>query len=1321
VNNRLGSNTAKIATMMKKENQSRAGNNSLLQTARTKNFGAGKFALISLKSKPQPPVKKVKVPFSLRNNGGVTNGKLIDDRSKVSDITASSGEEKDVMNRPAVIKDVQQNGKPNDNDIEVESSVLGMSINSGNSLEFSLSKAYIPGTRTTDIAGSGDCAGKKKNAVQSTIFSSLWPASTGAVNANHHHFKNKKFVKSQKAVKKEVTITKKKTMEISKGLRFSAPAPMTLNRHQPQMGQEKTAPESKEYLDMQEKRKKEEQKQIEAKHMAEAKSVIEERLKQAFELEEMGADLDDKFDNFDSENKNLDGNNIAKKKSLIKKLLGKVRPKPSKKWQQNQEKSSAIQAAMAAAAAAVEAAIENPSGLDESVSRPISEEEARVIVNQAMAVSRQKKKKNSTPELSAVMFHPSMINVDRSKMASQDIIASVDELGKLEQFPLNEVMIKPNEDSVSDLDASIRNMRKLPVAEVHMNDSKQCHGDESVSTLGTPRVFDQLDKLLLSQPHRLQQRPGLIHNFLEDNMGGSVAPPPMVTSHDARALIDQLDSGTMVGDATAGTAGVENAIQFCNIASNCFHPERNSLLMEASTRNHTIEGNTSAHGEERFDVGTSSSPTPAFTQAIDNAIRKAEIQIATNHTTYHKEDEYLPLTPIEEAGEMTSPIASLYDRNVAVRELKSPSASSRTIPTSFQMEIHPQPDHQTADFESFMNIAASKLDEVTETDKSCQDHYQHDRYSIAIDHNPRESNKDNGIKGHGKNINDTTPRTRGGVTKQFFGQKSSEPNFSDRQFDLLPAEKSGRNLMHDLTQLDKHLRTDEYNEKNTSKREKPYGKPMTGVVSARNEGIMMDQGRFLLEKDDAYWDTLSTIASTTNDRSSESDAYMDEYVQPGPIPGEITTTSSSEMKSVPTPIEAKKINRVIGNGISGQGALETNQHLEQGFLSRSEGNLNEMMNDVTDLIDADLLDKLPISKNKRSIDPISLEPGKDSDVIDKNKKSSTSNREIKMMSNLTRPSPETVDRSKFDEKKSGFAIAASHIAKGIRSVSWGIEEIYEDKNSHLDLSDQDTNNSEGSYSMTRRAQPCPEDMHRNQHTSLHSTGVQTREEEDLLSRTLELSKGLLETIMGSQLIQEKNKKEEKDVSSVDSRDMQNDKDHRNETLIECRDDFHNKEKTLFPQTSGNDFSPMIHSRLESLRNQRTRALSKFRQSQMPTSRSQKTEPVKRDRDRLKNYSFSHDYGKPSSNDRDRAKCSNYQHAIMKQSYSDDSEIELKYTTSDSDTSTAPSQKARDLRIQLDEAMRASREIQISQNQLGNELNSFKKKYYKNPEIQNYAS
>ena len=335
-----------------------------------------------------------------------------------------------------------------------------------------------------------------------------------------------------------------------------------------------------------------------------------------------------------------------------------------------------------------------------------------------------------------------------------------------------------------------------------------------------------------------------------------------------------------------------------------------------------------------------------------------------------------------------------------------------------------------------------------------------------------------------------------------------------------------------------------------------------------------------------------------------------------------------------------------------------------------------------------------------------------------------------------RPRPETMNRSRNQQTMTGsLAIAASQIAKGIRSVSWGFEEIYEDTNPHFDQSDQDTSNSEGTFSLSQKAQPSPEDRHNTKPRSLLSNDAlrTTGEEADLLSRTLELSKGLLETIMGSQVIMDhKEPGGAKYTRSGDSREKQYERNNRNQqpTPTESRDDFHYQEKrkiaSNLTETTESDLSPMIQSRLETLRMQRSQALTRFRLSQMPTTRqggslprSKRTEPDKRDRDRLKYYTFSHEYGKNPSINMDHARSSGYEQAMREHSFSDDSDIELKYTTSDSNAST-PSQKARDLRMQLDEAMKASKEIQMSQDQLGSELNTFKQRYYKNSGIEDYA-
>jgi len=1220
--------------------------------------------------------------------------KFVDDVSKVSDITSPSGEEREVVKRSAETNGIHKNEKLNEDD--VESSVLAMSINSKNSFEFSLSKAYVEGTTKAAYIDGGSREGKKQNVIPSTAFSSLWTTQPVAVRADREqfprHFKNRKLGKSPRPQRME--ITQKKTMDISKGLRFSAPAPMTLNRYQPQMGQEKTAPESKEYLQMQATQKKLEQKQMEEQHMEEAKVVVNERLKKAYESEDVfDADQSDHFNSFGDENKNLVGNTNMKKQFLIKKILNKVRPQPAQKWQQKHEKSSAIQAAMSAAAAAVEVATGNPSSTDVDRNEPLSEVKARAIVKKALAVSRQRQKE-TLPKLLVAMIPPSKNN-DRHKTNTQEIISGVDRFGRRVQFPINEVMMKLNEDSVSDLDTSTRNLRKIPMIEIHMKNKKHCQGDESVSTLGTPRVFEQLDKLLLSEPHRFQQPPDLMNDFLDDNMGGSAAPPPMVTSHDARALIDQLDSGTMAGDMTAGSLRAENAVKFCNIASNCFHLDQRSLFVQPS---HANKGDSNSHGEESYDDSetssqdkvsndeTWSSPTP-FTQAIDDAIRKAEVQIASNVAGLQKKNENAQMTFVEEAGEL---IASPYGSEIALRESKSRSTSPRTIPTSSQVEMFSTPDQHKANFDSLMNMAVSKLNTVNETDdETHQEECRQDRYLAEIDHNLKEK-----ISRHG---NQTTPKTRGGVKESPFEHRNRQ-YFSEDQFNLLPDGKFDRSRMYDTTQLNKHNAKDR-KATNVSKKKKSKGKSSIG---------MMNQERFLLENDDAYWDTLSTIASTANDRSAESNTYKDEFAQPGPIPGEITT-SSSEIKSITNSSDVENFNPITPNDINNENGIYADQHLGKQLSSPSSGKLNKIINDVTDLIDADLLDNLPVSKNKNSMAQMPLKSGKYSNMTDRYQSRTSNVGMTKKVSTQMRSSPDAMERSKTEESLGGsLSIAASQIAKGIRSVSWGFEEIYEDRNFQLEMSDQNANNSESSNNKHPKKQPFPEGTRES-----YSIDVQTRKnEENLFSRPFELSKALLETVMGDQIGKDRNKIEGEQRDMKTSRDVQenNNMNHRTKapTNTEYRDDFQYDKQLDLSETSENDFSPMIESRLESLRKQRSRALMKFRQIQDMELRM-------RDRERFKYHTLRPDFNKSSGKDNDQTRFGDFPHEIINEtSYGEDSDIELKYTTSESNESTTPSQRARDLRIQLDEAMRASREIQISQNELGNELNSFKKRYYRNP-------
>ena len=987
-------------------------------------------------------------------------------------------------------------------------------LTSSNTMEVGKAKRHIVGRN--DVGSRNYATGEKQNVVQSRSFFSLWPTSNDAIDDGQ---------KRQKEQKKDAMIANKRTMDISEGIYFSAPAPMTLNRYQPQMGREKTAIKSKEHREIYTRITQKQQ---------EAQFTVGERLKHRYGMEEIDLCEDGKINKFRGDDRAAAVNTILQKKTLMKKVLGKVRPNPMNQLQQTQEKSSAIQAAMAAAAAAVEAVTRNPNGRKAGHAYGQDAELQTRLVNPRSPVSfpRQKKKASPMHGLLDDMFHTPTTDFDNDKLETRDL----DEAAFHFHFPINEVTMDPDGDSVSDLDASLRNTTKIPVAEILMSSPKSIHGDDSVSTLGTPRIFEELQNLRRSQ------------RFFGDDVVLSKSTHEMITSRDTRALIDQVDSGTLVGDMTIGTARAENAIQFCNMASHCFHPGgHKSFFFGSSAKKNLNNGDSDSSGKEKItNAELWTSPNPAFTQAIEDAIRRAEIQIATNHTRID------PSNTSERIGQITA-------KNEARNESRLRA-------------------NQPAKIDEFEEL---KVDVVTHTKAT-----------------------------------------------EFENRKSS------------PKRRTKK----------------------------------TGGISER----------VLLEKDDAYWDTLSTIASTTHDQSTENDQFIDAFAQ---------TASRGEMKSEISP--------------------RSNRNAEDAF-SRQSGHLQEIMNDVTELIDSSLLDNLPIPKNRKTRTEISSSVQKVSNTVGRAETFNVANGNKKYtLIKQMRPRPEGDSNLKLEQKTSGKL--TTQIAKGLRSISW------EDKKILSNECDEDTtNNSGSSYSIAKISRPYPEGMHRSQRRGASSGEQYPRAEDDLLSRTLELSKGLLETIMGSQSEQGgilTKEVKELDKSPNGSQKMQCDDipGVDNQTSTESRDDFHSLEKVR-----EDDFSPTINSRLESLRNQRTRALTKFRQSQLQMSmlqpsRSGNVDGEKRDRERLIANTSSHDYGRYTRNYRDAE--SGKKIKTTSQRNREDPYFDLKYSLSNS--SATPSQKARDLRVQLNEAMRASREIRLSQNELGNELNCFKSRYYRSPEKKLY--
>lgn len=1154
---------------MKKENQSNVGNRkkSLLQKARTKAFGAGKVTLHNTKATSnKPPVKRIKIKVADKNIGSniQDDTQILEDRSKISDITASL---------EATIKGIRYEiSKPADDDnIEIESSVLCMSLKPDRSFQISPSKP--------DKFPNVDDIGKRQ------------PFSTQPVFHRPKYLEKMilaKPTKHPKPIRKsENLVLKKKTMDISKGVRFSAPAPMTLNRCELQMGQEKTAPESKEYTEMQAQtqlRAIEDKKIADAKRFVEAMIKEEFRQEQEFGMQTTNFDTSDNADNF-------------RKKSLVKKILRKIRLT-------EKESSPVVDEALAAAAIAVEAALASSQfGVNNNDSVLLSEDKARAIAKMALEASKQKK-----------VPTPNFIKQLVSRKATNQIISpSIPFTSQSLQFPIQEVTLNPKEDSISELDASARNMRKIPIAEIRMKDEKQTNEDDSVSTLGTPRIFDQLGKLL-------------------------------------------------TGD-----------FQCLNKSTN-----RN----DGTTKNRHGPGHVVGKLYDEEVTETSPSPAKAFSLPIDNVIRKAGMQIVTDFAGEQEQnEEKLPLSPIEEADEAISPAtlnARVFNNSNEEREdiLLVPNLEKVVSPSS-----NPSIHEAVVGYGDFLNIAASKFDVITER---TQDQQQHDKYSTEFDTSPGKMIRN---KKTGNDFtNEATPIIQVGDERRFFSFVDSH----DR-----------KDIKEDLTQVD-------------------------------------SQGRFLLERDDAYWDTLSTIASTANDRSSESDEYMNEVIPPGPIPGEITTSSSELNHKEPLvtisgqllPQSSLKVEALFHAKSGGEG-IDSTSSRESGDADNLETSIdppNEKNDGLNRKLEESSLGSSESQSNKRNttehnqshfsnitnkiVDHNISERNNsdDSDFSQDSRSTSKSSRQpIKM-----RPPPETLterSQNKPSQSKNSYS--------PIRSVSWGFEEIYEDRNSRFNQFDHDTSNSESTVNVEDRV--VKQNTLKSQ-SSAKESGIYSNDsilagfdEQNLLSRTIELSKDLLGTIMSKRGSENKYGKGQTQVTNPYP---------HNRPSPETRDDYHQQQKMRSEiQSVGdyheNDVSSM--TKFEELRRQRALALAKFRLSQKSAGQERSATRYSTsnmlDRDHVKTYASINDTRKVIAHRSSvNAKSYNYVH-----SSNEDEDIDLKYTTSDSNASSTPSQKARNLSFQLHEAMEASKMIQNDLAVQRDELSTFKTRYYnKNDEIEQYA-
>ena len=730
--------------MVKKENYQHSAN-SLLKTASNKRLGAGRFALIALKGNPKPPLKKVKVPLPGTNN----NNNPLDDRSKISDITPSVGEQS-LLSRPALVKEVHHVAE----DTDMESSVFDMSMNS-------------------DIISTDLDATKERQHTFKGPSTSLFPNLGTSVktpfqpsNIAYQNHPSNKTVSASLSHPKGALV--KRSTQINKGIMFTAPSPMTLTRCQVQRGQERTAPESKEYMALEAEKRKQQQKLLEKQHQREAKRAVREELKKEFDREQ-GEGFEAQLDDFDTTADTA----TFKKKSLVKKILGKIRPKsPQKKHQQSNFDAGTL-----------------------------NRDEASAMARQAMLASKQRKAAGSTPSKQHMNMSTPIMGIGGLAAEAAVLSADFDAIDTSVPFPVNEILMQPRQDSISDLDAS---MRKAPVMEILMGGTPQARDDESVSTLGTPRVFEKLDNLL-RDPNR--DPPQIVPV-------DSLPPPFMVTSHDANPLIDQLESSDK--SASAGTANVEMA-GICHVVDGCIMDQPKKAIKDGSAINKekdsTIDKQTKSQDEQPLDneeeedeevdaidfekriekvdfllgenpmfdqVKLSSQPPDGSTnstlgRAIDEAIEKNVPQI--NNLELHKS-----LSPIAEVNEALSGVASPFSGRSDGENAKD---NEDDVIDLTNIELTP------SNFDNLMDIAASRLEMEEEEDRYAVHNETVSPRRLVVGHIVEGGLQNNGggpivegveVAAHKSAIEGATPKTRGGVKKGFFAGSGS--SIGSNNFDI---------------------------------------------------------------------------------------------------------------------------------------------------------------------------------------------------------------------------------------------------------------------------------------------------------------------------------------------------------------------------------------------------------------------------------------------------------------------------------------------------------------------------------------------------------
>jgi len=440
----------------------------------------------------------------------------------------------------------------------------------------------------------------------------------------------------------------------------------------------------------------------------------------------------------------------------------------------------------------------------------------------------------------------------------------------------------------------------------------------------------------------------------------------------------------------------------------------------------------------------------------------------------------------------------------------------------------------------------------------------------------------------------------------------------------------------------------------------------------------------ILDKDDAYWDTLSTIAST---RGME-EKFAPTKAAPGPIPIEITAVNDKpEEKEATTPKSKKKKTKAKNKpktpetmGLTKQSSDTTRVAKEETTTVAEEEPVNEKV-------------PTPEASTKK------LERSK-VDADGKTGLEVTAPTCNENMNSINAMPESSTPKHKNDQNN---------------FVSWGNEQIH-----------KEPSNRRGS---AYGAEP---------HIEEDVPPLDYKEEQELLTRTLQLSKDLLASLTND--VDQPTAASRRDVP-VETEPMFQD----NYTFSSNEDFPIDVEKLIAEHGYGNDIdqeevipapmtynkkshhdremiddsfrgprTPQILSKLDVLRAQRAQALARFHDSKKNFTGEVSVNPLEpyesepmvssvpevQRRDPVKFF-------QPST-----ASPIVGQHQLMR--IEEREEIE-------SEASTTPSKKAKDLRRQLDEALLASREIRRSQEKLGTELQTFKSRFtQRNGEIEDQA-